>query len=219
MAKNPNKFDLNKTTEKKFDLGKSNERKFDLSKDNEATETIVQTSTSTSHSQTQKNKKKWPIVIVVIVAIVLLVFGLTKFGGKPHSESIVTNEPIVEEASSADSTETPATPTIENTEESAPEPSAGTQDTPIVSESSESQVPVNTVPPVIEEATVPVTPSAPQSSTSNDAPMTESVIEKKALEVIRGDFGNGEERKQKLGSNYSVVQKKVNEMYANGLVY
>lgn len=213
MAKNPNKFDLNKTTEKKFDLGKGNERKFDLSKDNEATETIVQTSVSTSQSQAQRTKKKWPIAVAVIVAIVLLVFGLSRFGGKTHSEIVVTNDPVVEEASSTSSTETPATPTIENIEESDTEPSAGTQNAPIVSESSESQT------PVIEETTAPVTPSAPQSSTSNDIPMTESAIEKKALEVIRGDFGNGEERKQKLGSDYSIIQKKVNEMYANGIVY
>ena len=219
MAKNSNKFNLNKTTEKKFDLGKGSERKFDLSKDSEPAETIVQTSDSTSQSQTQKTKKKWPFVVVVIVAIVLLVFGLTKFGGKSHSEGVVSNDPIVKETQATAPTETQATSTVENAEESDNEPSVDIQDAPSISESSESQAPVNTVPPVVEEATVPVVPSAPQTSTSNDDPMTESVIEKKALEVIRGDFGNGEERKQKLGSDYSVIQKKVNEMYANGLVY
>ncbi len=44
-------------------------------------------------------------------------------------------------------------------------------------------------------------------------------IEEKAKLVIRGDFGNGEERKMKLGSEYSTIQNKVNEMYAKGLVY
>ena len=37
--------------------------------------------------------------------------------------------------------------------------------------------------------------------------------------VIRGDFGNGEERKNKLGSEYTVIQNRVNEMYDLGLVY
>lgn len=219
MAKNPNKFDLNKTTEKKFDLGKGNERKFDLSKDNEPVETIVQTSASTSQPQTQKTKKKWPFVVVVIAAIVLLVFGLTKFGGKSHSEGAVSNDSVVEETTTTIPTETPSTPIVENAEEPVNESNAESQDAPVVSQSSESQAPVNTERPVIEETPAPVIPSAPQTSTSNEIPMTESVIEKKAMEVIRGDFGNGEERKQKLGSNYSVVQKKVNEMYANGLVY
>ena len=37
-------------------------------------------------------------------------------------------------------------------------------------------------------------------------------IEELAKEVIAGRYGNGEERKQKLGSLYNEVQKKVNEI-------
>ena len=44
------------------------------------------------------------------------------------------------------------------------------------------------------------------------------VSEEKAKEVIRGNYGNGEVRKQKLGDQYSEIQSKVNEMYRNGLV-
>lgn len=44
-------------------------------------------------------------------------------------------------------------------------------------------------------------------------------IEEKALLVIRGNFGNGEERKLKLGSDYNVIQSKVNEMYKDGRVF
>lgn len=29
--------------------------------------------------------------------------------------------------------------------------------------------------------------------------------------VIRGDYGNGEERKRRLGGNYAAVQKRVND--------
>ena len=32
--------------------------------------------------------------------------------------------------------------------------------------------------------------------------------------MIRGDYGNGEERKRRLGSNYAAVQKRVNEKLA-----
>ena len=35
-------------------------------------------------------------------------------------------------------------------------------------------------------------------------------------QTIRGDFGNGEERKQKLGKLYDVIQKQVNLNYQNG---
>ena len=37
-------------------------------------------------------------------------------------------------------------------------------------------------------------------------------IDALAKAVIRGDYGNGEERKRRLGGNYAAVQKRVNEM-------
>lgn len=43
-------------------------------------------------------------------------------------------------------------------------------------------------------------------------------VEENARRVIRGDFGNGQTRKDKLGSSYSEIQGRVNEMYRQGLV-
>ena len=40
-------------------------------------------------------------------------------------------------------------------------------------------------------------------------------IEELAKAVIRGEYGNGEERKQKLGNLYNEVQKRVNEILGN----
>ena len=53
--------------------------------------------------------------------------------------------------------------------------------------------------------------------TVTETPKTSStkLVDEIAKEVIRGDWGNGEERKQKLtaaGYDYSVIQKKVNEI-------
>lgn len=48
-----------------------------------------------------------------------------------------------------------------------------------------------------------------------DAPDTKRSVDAIAYEVIRGDWGNGDERRQKLtaaGYDYSAVQKKVNEL-------
>lgn len=42
-------------------------------------------------------------------------------------------------------------------------------------------------------------------------------IEELAREVIAGKYGNGEERKQKLGNLYNEVQKRVNEMLKNNV--
>ena len=56
----------------------------------------------------------------------------------------------------------------------------------------------------------------PFSATSNPV---SGDVEENARRVIRGDFGNGQERKDKLGSSYSEIQGKVNEMYHQGLVH
>lgn len=49
------------------------------------------------------------------------------------------------------------------------------------------------------------------------APIGGDVVEN-AKRVIRGDFGNGQKRKDNLGSAYTEIQSKVNEMYRQGLV-
>lgn len=56
-----------------------------------------------------------------------------------------------------------------------------------------------------------------EPSTSTTIPLSET-LEQKAKEVIRGNYGNGIERKQKLGDQYAEIQSKVNEMYKNGLI-
>lgn len=56
------------------------------------------------------------------------------------------------------------------------------------------------------------------SSSENYEELPVSSIEEQAHKVIRGDYGNGLERKQKLGDKYTVIQNKVNEMYREGLV-
>lgn len=73
-------------------------------------------------------------------------------------------------------------------------------------------------------AAKPTQPSQPKqnnASTANavsaTAPIGSDVVEN-AKRVIRGDFGNGQERKDKLGSAYTEIQSKVNEMYRQGLV-
>lgn len=42
--------------------------------------------------------------------------------------------------------------------------------------------------------------------------LSENDVEKLAKEVIRGNFGNGQERKDLLGENYEKIQKRVNEI-------
>ena len=62
-----------------------------------------------------------------------------------------------------------------------------------------------------------------EKSPKSDIPAIQTdlsgTIEENAKRVIRGDFGNGQERKDKLGADYRQIQDKVNEMYRKGDFY
>lgn len=51
-----------------------------------------------------------------------------------------------------------------------------------------------------------------ESSESSKLDLSEKDVENLAKEVIRDNFGNGQERKDLLGENHSEIQKKVNEL-------
>lgn len=51
-----------------------------------------------------------------------------------------------------------------------------------------------------------------EQTTSESSSLSSDDVEKLANEVIRGNFGNGQQRKDLLGDNYSEVQSRVNEI-------
>lgn len=91
---------------------------------------------------------------------------------------------------------------------------------PIVAGNTEPDISGNET-PVVETPTVqtaPVAESTPKINTSNNSDsvkLSEEYIEKMVLKVIRGNYGNGQERKDKLGDEYNEIQSKVNEYYRN----
>lgn len=70
---------------------------------------------------------------------------------------------------------------------------------------------------VTEERKAEKTPEAEptEPAPSSKKPILSDDIEKLAIEVIRGNYGNGVERKEKLGDNYQAIQNIVNEIYRN----
>ena len=66
---------------------------------------------------------------------------------------------------------------------------------------------------------VPVDTNVKSLQESNAESSSIGSVEAKAKQVIRGIYGNGSVRKQKLGNDYAEIQGKVNEMYRNGLVH
>lgn len=61
-----------------------------------------------------------------------------------------------------------------------------------------------------------VTPVEPESSSNSSSSSTSGSIDDLAQRVINGEFGNGDARKQALGSNYDAVQARVNEILGGG---
>lgn len=178
-------------------------------------------------------------VIGVLVAAVIIagIFFINNKEGEGGNDSNPT-EAIAQ--NTKDQNEGNDTPTAENSNEDASTESKGGSEAPVAKNTDKS--PANTTSSanhakatdnlVAEQPTKqnPATiaepaqskPAATQttkpSSSSTSAPVSGDV-EENARRVIRGDFGNGLERRDKLGTSYSEIQGKVNEMYRQGLVH
>ena len=177
------------------------------------------------------------IGVLVAAAIIAGIFFINNKEGEGGNDSNPT-EAIAQ--NTKDQNEGNDTPTAENSNEDASTESKGGSEAPVAKNTDKS--PANTTSSanhakatdnlVAEQPTKqnPATiaeparskPAATQttkpSSSSTSAPVSGDV-EENARRVIRGDFGNGQERRDKLGSSYSEIQGKVNEMYRQGLVY
>lgn len=177
------------------------------------------------------------IGVLVAAAIIAGIFFINNKEGEGGNDSNPT-EAIAQ--NTKDQNEGNDTPTAENSNEDASTESKGGSEAPVAKNTDKS--PANTTSSanhakatdnlVAEQPTKqnPATiaepaqskPAATQttkpSSSSTSAPVSGDV-EENARRVIRGDFGNGLERRDKLGTSYSEIQGKVNEMYRQGLVH
>lgn len=177
------------------------------------------------------------IGVLVAAAIIAGIFFINNKEGEGGNDSNPT-EAIAQ--NTKDQNEGNDTPTAENSNEDASTESKGGSEAPVAKNTDKS--PANTTSSanhakatdnlVAEQPTKqnPATiaepaqskPAATQTtkpfSSSTSAPVSGDV-EENARRVIRGDFGNGLERRDKLGTSYSEIQGKVNEMYRQGLVH
>ncbi len=60
-------------------------------------------------------------------------------------------------------------------------------------------------------------PSAKESTTTSATVIVSNDVEAEALKVIRGDYGVGQERKDKLGTKYQPIQSRVNQLKREGV--
>ena len=163
-----------------------------------------------SDSTTSSNKGKWigAAIAALLIAGCAYYFSTNNSGKEEIPQEQVSNETRqAEETNAADSTaKAEAYEEEQNTSE--------TND--VATGSDESQV-ENNEPQKQEVKKQSSTVNEPVKATSADASVSSST-EENAKRVIRGEFGNGQTRKNRLSDKYTEIQKRVNEMYRNGLV-
>lgn len=192
QRKSTRSFNIEKHVERHFDIEKEEVPVLDTSQN----KTIdVQSQETDCGNDGNGGKNKMVAIIAVIVLIVVAFVAYRSCG---------TNESKVDEFTNtivSDSTEKEKTDTTSNEEKSASPISEQSQST-----SSEVSSETGTK---TESDNASAVPNTKSESLGNS-------IEEKAMQVWDGVYGNGTERKSKLGSDYKAVQKRVNEMYRNG---
>lgn len=182
-----------------------------------------QTTQQPNSSSNGKGKKLGVFMLIAVIAVVAFFLLKPENSGNDVSvSSPATSEAVAQNTDNAQKQEV---------EQPVSESTPNEESTPVVEEgksNNEANNNSDNKPAIVseqEEKAQPTTETRNQAkeviSKTNQKEETIPVgsIEEKAKLVIRGDFGNGEERKMKLGSEYSVIQNMVNEMYAKGLVY
>jgi hypothetical protein len=180
--------------------------------------------------QAPEGKKPNKLIWIAVLGLVLIggIFGL-----KQLNQSNDTTDGVEEVVVSEDVNGTPVTPknevvskgeveNITSTDNSSSEQSdvsneneSVTNATNSVGKNVTSKTKSKEDPNVTKEA------ASNDNSKSNGNPIksgtvaVQGSVEEKVKQVIRGDFGNGLERKQALGEDYAEIQAKVNEIYKN----
>ena len=192
QRKSTRSFNMEKHVERHFEIEKEEVPVADTSI--EKPDSLIDGSTE-ENTCTSNNRGKLIVVIVVVLAILAFV-AYRSCGSDQEKESEPTNTIV------SDSTEKEKTDTTSNVKKAtAPE-----------TEQEQNNVGENTG----DVSAAPTNSDEPTKQTSASVSTSNSSVEEKAMQVWDGVYGNGTERKSKLGSDYKAVQKRVNEMYRNG---
>lgn len=151
------------------------------------------------------NKGKHVLSLVVGLAVVAAI-GFAAFRGCNSNSSQPVDEPVVDTAMD----EQPTAPTDSTQRADSTQFEGGDQNAPAgaPNEVQPQDDAVNAATPSAQSETS--TPSTP-SPTKATAPSTD--MDAEVQKVLRGDYGNGQERKDKLGSSYTKIQRAVNRYY------
>lgn len=143
----------------------------------------------------------------VVGLIVLCIIGYFIFSKSDKEQPAQTETEVVEEVTANDGVDEAANQSegVQDEVNAEEAPEAIQTEQPAEEPKTETEVPVSNVTPVsIQSNTI------ESASVSND-------VEAEAMKVIRGDYGIGQERKDKLGAKYQPIQNRVNELKREGV--
>lgn len=192
QRKSTRSFNMEKHVERHFDIEKEQVPVTDTPQ-NKTTDVQTQETDGGNNGNGSKSKKVAIIAVVILIVVAFVAYrscGTNESNVDEPTNTIVSDSTEKEKADTTSSVEKSASPESEQSQSTSSEVSSETET------KSESD---NTL-------TVPTSTSESSGNT----------IDEKAMQVWDGVYGNGTERKSKLGSDYKAVQKRVNEMYRNG---
>jgi hypothetical protein len=151
----------------------------------------------------KSNKWIWWVVGVIVLCII----GYFLFSKSGKEQPAQPETEVVEEVSAVEGVEeaTQQPEGVQDEVNAVEAPEAAQTEQPAEAPKAEAQAPVTNVVP--EQTQQKATES---TSVSND-------VEAEAMKVIRGDYGIGQERKDKLGAKYQPIQNRVNELKREGV--
>lgn len=158
--------------------------------------------------------KKWLVAGGAIILVILCGFGAWHYLATDTLTEIYPLTEVIEASEVATSPE--------EEEETADEAAALSDKAPVDEEAgttNEAVAPAEAVSGAQSDnapTAVAATPAESKPSPAS-APDISNDVEVEAMKVIRGDYGVGQERKDKLGSKYQAIQARVNELKRNGV--
>ena len=167
-----------------------------------------------------KSNKKWILLVVAAIVVIACVIGFKQLNLSSNNSDTTTQETSLVDSTIVEKTDSVQTKDNKSEAENTTAPDGENEEKSETKESNASPSTSNSSAESKDEKE----PAAHSQNTSIQTKTTEESlstgsVEDEARQVIRGVYGNGSVRKQKLGSRYSEIQSKVNDMYRKGLVH
>ena len=174
--------------------------------DSEVTTVEVEgTKTGNTPTPDKSDSKTWLWILLGVIALCIIGYLIfSKSGDTAVIESEQDTEIVEESNLSTDS--------VGNQEESREEV-LPTQENEVPNITDKQKAKVNEAPIATENNSNIATDTISVPSNAN----VSNNVEAEAMKVIRGDYGVGQERKDKLGTKYPIIQSRVNELKREGL--